>query len=140
MKLKVKTPHGTRSYVHFRGKVYMPAEAAAVKEVDAARRLAGVADAVYRAKSSMPRTEVAANAERRRAERELFQARAENARGMALSASASRPPADETPTQLVDRLVRGIGQLKRIADQTRNVLLRDVERRRSEWANRKLRK
>ena len=59
---------------------------------------------------------------------------------LALSASATRPPADDEVADLFDRLARGLGQLKRMTDRAQPALVRDAERRRVAWAERKLRR
>ena len=59
---------------------------------------------------------------------------------LALSASATRPPADDEAADLLGRLARGLGELKKMADRAQTALVRDAERRRVAWAERKLRR
>jgi hypothetical protein len=67
------------------------------------------------------------------------QQRQQRALALSNSAGAGRPTEDDVKNFL-DRLSRGLGELKRLTDRTKNALLRDVERRRSAWAQSRLRK
>ena len=52
---------------------------------------------------------------------------------LAMSASAKTGPrANTQSSELLDRLTRGIAQLKRLADQAKTALVRDAERRRAD--------
>jgi hypothetical protein len=55
---------------------------------------------------------------------------AERRARLALSAGASRPNEEGNPSELLDRLARGIGQLKTLADRSLTAMQQDVQRRR----------